>query len=120
MFGLVFLICRANNVSVDPETNAGRGPVDFKFSKGFNSKCLLETKLARNSKWIAGVTKQLPTYLVADVGSFGVYMLVTYDGLITDKVLKLKEAAALVKANGIEIDVVVVDASPNKQSASKL
>gem|GEM_PF-7049329 len=47
-------------------------------------------------------------------------MLVTYDGLITDKVLKLKEAAALVKANGIEIDVVVVDASPNKQSASKL
>ncbi|MCE9620088.1 MAG: hypothetical protein K8R92_09260 [Planctomycetes bacterium] len=120
MFGLVFLICAKNNVSVDPETNAGRGPVDFKFSYGFNAKCLLEAKLANNTKWIRGVTQQLPTYIVADVGKYGVYLLVAYDDSQNRNISQLKFAASSVASRGIEIDVVVVDASRNKPSASKL
>jgi hypothetical protein len=120
MFGIVFQICAVNNVSVDPEVNAGRGPVDFKFSSGFNSKCLLETKLARNTKWITSVTRQLPAYIVSDIGRYGVYLLVTYDGFLHENIVKLKKAAASVAANGIEIDVMVVDASRDKQSASLL
>ena len=121
MFGMVFTICAANNVSVDPEANAGRGPVDFKFSRGYNCKCLLETKLTRNTKWIAGVTKQLPTYLISDIGKYGVYLLVSYDGYTNVSVELLREAVRSVVSKGIEIEVVVVDANQyNKPSASKL
>lgn len=120
LFGIVFLICKANNISVDPETNAGRGPVDFKFSRGFNCKCLLEAKLARNTKWIQGATLQLPTYLTSDVCKHGVYLLVTYDGTVSDKVNKLAAALKGVASKGVEIDLIVVDASPYKLSASKL
>lgn len=120
MFGLVFLICAANNVSVDPETDAGRGPVDFKFSQGFNAKCLLEAKLASNTKWIRSVTQQLPTYIVADVGKYGVYLLVAHDDSKKDNISQLEAAARSVAARGIEIDVVVVDAGRDKPSASKL
>jgi hypothetical protein len=120
MFGIVFLTCAANNVSVDPETNAGRGPVDFKFSHGFNAKCLLETKLASNTKWIRSVTKQLPTYIVSDVGKYGVYVLVTHDDSKKHNIAELQAAATSVAANGIEIDVLIVDASREKPSASKL
>ena len=121
MFGMVFTICAANNVSVDPEANAGRGPVDFKFSRGYNCKCLLETKLTRNTKWIAGVTKQLPTYLISDIGKYGVYLLVSYDGYTNVSAELLREAVRSVVSKGIEIEVVVVDANQyNKPSASKL
>ena len=120
MFGMVFQICAVNNVSIDPEANAGRGPVDFKFSNGFNSKCLLETKLARNSKWITSVTRQLPAYIVSDVGKYGVYLLVSYDGSRNENIAELQAAAKSIASKGVEIDVIVVDASRDKPSASLL
>ena len=120
MFGIVFQICAEHNVSVDPETNAGRGPADFKFSCGFNAKCLLETKLARNTKWLTSVTKQLPTYLISDLGSYGIYLLVSYDNLKNENIDKLKEAAKSAASRGMDIEVMVVDASRDKLSASKL
>jgi len=120
MFGVVYLICVANDVSVDPEANAGRGPVDFKFSHGFKAKCLLETKLATNSKWLHSVTAQLPTYVVSDVGRCGVYVLITYGSSHRDVVSTLQTAARSVAANGIDLDVIVVDAGKQKPSASKV
>jgi len=30
--------CQANNLDLSPESDAGRGPVDFKISQGFNDK----------------------------------------------------------------------------------
>jgi hypothetical protein len=120
MFGMVFQICVVNNVCVDPEVNAGRGPVDFKFSHGFNAKCLLETKLSSNTKWVRGVTHQLATYIVSDIGRYGVYVLVDHDGSKKDNIHLLEKAASSVAKKGIEIDVVVVDAARDKLSASKL
>lgn len=37
--------CNANNLDISPESNGGRGPVDFKFSKG-KEKVLVELKLS--------------------------------------------------------------------------
>ena len=62
----------------------------------------------------------LPTYIVADIGKYGVYPLVSYDNFMHENIVKLKEAAASVASQGIEIDVMVVDASRDKQSASLL
>lgn len=117
---VVFLTCATNDVSVDPEANIGRGPVDFKFSRGFTSKCLLETKLASNTKWINSVVTQLPTYVIADVGKYGVYVLVKHNDSKKKNIETLEEAAALVLKKGIEIEVLVVDAGRDKPSASKI
>ena len=63
----------------------------------------------------------IPKYLVADIGRYGVYLLVSYDGFRDENVEALKMAARSVSDKGIEIDVMVVDASRyNKPSASKL
>lgn len=118
-FGVVFQICAATDVSVDPEPNAGRGPVDFKFSHGFRAKCLVETKLAANTQWIRSVVKQLPTYLVSDVGSCGVYLLVVYDRMKSENVERLRLAASKARERGLDIDVMVVNAR-KVPSASKL
>ena len=39
-FGIASSYCAANDLDITPEANSGRGPVDFKFSKGVykNSK----------------------------------------------------------------------------------
>jgi len=47
---------------VSPETNDGRGPVDFKISRGSHDKTLVEFKLASNTKLKRNLEKQLEIY----------------------------------------------------------
>lgn len=44
------------------EVNNGRGPVDFKASRGAHDKTIVEFKLAKNSKLEEGLTRQVPIY----------------------------------------------------------
>ncbi len=73
--------CKVNNTDISREPNIGRGPVDFKFSKGYEDRVLLEVKLARNGKFWNGVTEQLPQYLKSEEVDKGVFMVIVY----TDK-----------------------------------
>ena len=64
---LVFLAvadayCRANNVDITPEAGAGGGPVDFKFSDGYNGRILVEVKISDNPQLLHGYTVRLETY----------------------------------------------------------
>jgi hypothetical protein len=79
-FALADAYCRANNVDVTPEAGAGGGPVDFKFSSGYDGRVLVEVKMSDNGKLLHGYSVQLETYktgqrtseaifLVVDVGS---------------------------------------------------
>ena len=54
--------CEANNLDVSREPNAGNGPVDFKVSKGYKGRVLVEIKLSSNKNLIKGFEKQLPSY----------------------------------------------------------
>ena len=47
---------------VSPETNDGRGPVDFKISRGSKDKTLVEFKLASNSKLKQNLENQVEVY----------------------------------------------------------
>lgn len=67
--GIAEHYCRANNISLDPEVNLGRGPVDFKFSTGHQFRAHLEVKKLHNGKYWNGLEKQLPTYLKSDDGA---------------------------------------------------
>ncbi len=47
---------------VSKEVNDGRGPVDFKISRGSKDKSLVEFKLAKNTQLKRNLTKQTPIY----------------------------------------------------------
>ena len=81
-FAVADSYCKANDLDLAPETDAGWGPVDFKMSAGSKAKVLVEIKLSSNRKLVDGYTKQLEAYkaaertlralyLVIDVGSMG-------------------------------------------------
>jgi hypothetical protein len=74
-FVLADTYCRANNIGIDPEANSGGGPVDFKFSSGYDARVVVEIKLSRNSKLFAGYTKQLKSYQRSQRDAAGYYVI---------------------------------------------
>lgn len=81
-FAIAYCYCEANNVDISPEVDTGTGQVDFKLSKGFDAKVLVEIKLSTNPKVVHGYETQLETYkesertmrafyVVIDVGRMG-------------------------------------------------
>ena len=98
------------------EVNDGRGPVDFKISRGSKDKSIVEFKLAKNSKLKRNLQRQLEIYEKASR---------------TEKSLKVifyftaeerKRVEDILKELGMEEDdsVIVVDArGDNKPSGSK-
>lgn len=68
--------CKANNLDITPEADSGRGPVDFKFSSGYNCRILVEIKLSTNSKLVSGFKKQLEAYKEAEETTLGYYVVI--------------------------------------------
>ena len=109
--------CRANNVDLSSEPNMGGGPVDFKFSDGFEARVVVEMKRSRGTVE-NGYNKQLETYKIASQTEFGVFVVIDYgDGAA--KIGKIRIARDRQLALGLNAsEIVVVDAT-KKKSASK-
>ena len=75
-FAVAHVHCKANNLDITPEADTGNGPVDFKFSSGFDVKALVEIKLSTNSKLRSGYGKQLEKYKEAEETSEGFYVVI--------------------------------------------
>ena len=56
---------------VGAEANDGRGPVDYKISRGAKDKTLVEMKLAKNTQLERNLEKQLPVYQAASDAKTG-------------------------------------------------
>jgi hypothetical protein len=106
----------ASEADVTREANDGRGPVDFKVSKGSKDKTLVEFKLASNSQLKRNLERQAGIYEKAG------------DARRTIKVIVYFTAAGKKRVDGIlrqlkltgNRDVVLVDARrDNKPSGSK-
>lgn len=54
--------CKANDLDLSPEVNSGTGSIDFKISKGYEKRVLVEIKLSTNGRICHGFSKQIPTY----------------------------------------------------------
>ena len=76
--GIAKHYCQANNVVLDPEVNLGRGPVDFKFSNGYEKRAHLEIKKVHSGQFWHGLEEQLPSYMVSDEVNDGWFMAVQY------------------------------------------
>jgi hypothetical protein len=120
--GVAQSYCKANDISLDSEVNLGRGPVDFKFSKGYVRRAHLEVKKLHNGKFWNGLETQLPSYMKSDEVSDGWFLAVQYRDNRTSQ-HRAKELPARVKAvaqlKQIALNYGLVDARP-KKSASKL
>jgi hypothetical protein len=79
-FTMAYSYCKANNLDITPEADAGNGPVDFKFSSGFHNRVLVEIKLSTNSL-LHGYQKQLEIYKAAEDTDHGVYLVIDVGGL---------------------------------------
>jgi hypothetical protein len=74
-FAVADSYCKANNLDLSREPNAGRGPVDFKLSQG-QARVLDELKLSSNSKALDGLLAQLPEYAKAEESPYNILVLV--------------------------------------------
>jgi hypothetical protein len=68
--------CEANDLDISPEADAGVGPVDFKFSRGYREKVTVEVKLSSNPRLINGYMTQLPAYDSAERSIASFYLLI--------------------------------------------
>ncbi len=75
-FSVADSYCKANNLDLSPESNAGSGPVDFKFSKGYEYRVLVEIKLSSNTQVVHGYEKQLPTYEKSEKTNRSAYVII--------------------------------------------
>ncbi len=114
--------CTAYKVDLTGESNAGRGPVDFKLVSSWEGRALIEAKLANNSKFWDGLTVQTPTYQKAEGVGLAFFVAVAFTDqdlqrARTERVQLAAERAGA--AHGTTIRAVIIDAR-RKQSASKL
>jgi len=112
-FGLIFF---GTEFDINREPNNGRGPVDFKVSKGAADKTLIEFKLASNGKLKRNLQKQIEIYEKANGTRTSVKVIVCYTEQDQTRVAVILDELKLTN----EESVVVIDArSDNKQSGSK-
>jgi hypothetical protein len=114
--------CEPHDIDLSPETNIGRGPVDFKLSNGWSSRALIEVKLASNSRFWRGLRKQLPQYMKSEGIETGVFVAFVFTEAEARMASELRKVAkAVEEETGYRISTVVIDARrDNKASASKL
>lgn len=75
-FGIADAYCAANDLDLSRETNAGRGPVDFKVSKGYQARVTVEVKYSANKQLCHGFTTQLPIYNRAERTEHSIFLII--------------------------------------------
>lgn len=119
-FGIADAYCEANKLDISRESNAGRGPVDFKVSKGYKNRVVVETKLSVNKRLMHGITTQVVEYQKAEKSSLAVYIVIDVGGSRRQlKELQTYIASQKAKKNIRLPHVIFVDGRM-KPSASKI
>jgi hypothetical protein len=107
----------ASDDDVNAEVNNGRGPVDYKISRGSKDSTLVEFKLASNSKLKQNLAKQVEVYKDANQTKKSIKVILYFTDLELEKTLKILKDLDLLQGK----DLVLIDARPNnKPSASNV
>lgn len=110
------LVWHGTPSDVSREVNDGRGPADFKISRGSGDKTLVEFKLASNSQLKHNLEKQLDIYRKASDAKAGFKVIIFFS---EEELIRVQ---GILRELGMDRDerVVLIDAcSDNKPSASK-
>jgi hypothetical protein len=116
-YAMADCFCIANNIDISPEANMGGGPIDFKFSKGYQARVLVEMKRSQGTVR-HGYERQLEIYKAAARTAHGIFVVIDY-GDLGEKLNQIQAIRAeRLKTGELASDIVVIDATP-KASASK-
>ena len=118
-FAVAHAYCKANNLDLTPEADTGNGPVDFKVSKGFADRVLVEIKLSRNKKLVEGYTRQLKAYKTAEETLKGYYVVIDV-GEMGTKDRRLVAAKSRASKDGERVSPIIFVDGTTRPSASKL
>lgn len=107
-FAMAHSYCVANNIDISPEIDTGNGKIDFKFSRGFADRVLVEIKLSTNSSLLSGYTKQLEIYKTSQQTTNGIYLVIDVGRMASkdQQLLDLKNEAISKKKPYSEIEFV--------------
>lgn len=110
------LVWEGSPSSVDAEVNNGRGPVDFKISRGSRDATLVEFKLAGNPSLEKNLEHQVAVYEAANKTTQSYKVILYFTQKEEDMLLRLLKKLYAEAASGI----ILIDArQDNKPSASK-
>lgn len=117
-FGVADAYCQANDLDLSREPNAGRGPVDFKVSRGYKARVTVEVKYSSNTHLAKGYTTQLPIYNQADRTHYSIYLVIQTkrSTKAIDALQKLREEEI---KQGNRVPVIIIVDGRLKPSASK-
>lgn len=110
-------------VELDREVELGRGPVDFKLSRGTSARMVIEIKKAHNGKFWNGLDHQLPSYMQSDQCDDGWFVALQYRSTkgsferMTDLPGRVRLAA---EREGKTIGYTAIDARQRPPSASNI
>lgn len=108
--------CKANDLDISPEPNSGRGPADFKISRG-NDKTVIEIKLTSNKDCLHGFEVQIEEYAKSEETGNKIFIVVD-NGRSSTRIKQVKDSyEERYKAGKNPATVIVIDARP-KDSAS--
>jgi len=106
----------ATAFDVNAEVNNGRGPVDYKVSKGRRNASLVEFKLASNTSLRRNLENQVEVYATASQTEKGIKVIMHFSDAELKKVISVLKS---LKLEGRE-DIVLIDAGrDNKTPGSK-
>ncbi len=101
---------------VSSEVNDGRGPADFKISRGSGDKTIVEMKLAKNNALKRNLEKQAEIYQRASGAKSAIKVIVYFTEAEHGRVVRILSELDMLDCR----DVVLIDARmDNKPSASK-
>lgn len=113
---LYLLTWYASPLDVNREVNNGRGPVDYKISRGRADKSLVEFKLASNSQLRRNLENQVAIYEKANETKKSLKVIMFYTAAEEKRVLDILND---LKLTG-DPNIILIDArNDNKPSASK-
>lgn len=116
-YAIADAFCKANDLDISPEANMGGGPIDFKFSSGYQARVLVEMKRSGGTV-VHGYEKQLEFYKSASQTEYAVFVIIDYGDLGNklENIRKIQRDRILAGLRASEI--VVIDAT-RKPSSSK-
>lgn len=110
------LVWYASDFDINREVNNGRGPVDFKISKGSKNVSLVEFKLASNSKLKNNLAKQVEVYKAANGTDRAIKVILYFSYNELTKINTILNELGLQSCK----DIIIINAVNDKTSASNV
>ena len=91
-YAIANIYCEANNLAISRESNAGRGPVDFKIANG-KINIVVDLKLSSNTRLKHAYTSQIPIYQKSESSFHAIILVlkVKERNVPLDKLLAIKK-----------------------------